>query len=189
MNILLGVTGSVAATLTPRIVQALSYTGTVEVVTSRAALAFFDPKDVDARVWTDEDERTEARYTTHQSILHIDLRRRADAYLIAPCTAETLAKLAGGRADNLLTTVARAWDLAKPLILAPAMNTLMWEHPATSEHLTTLRRWYGEQFVLVPPVAKRLACGDEGVGALARIDTILHAVQEGVRHAASNVHR
>src|SRR6185295_16400642 len=73
-----------------------------------------------------------------QPVVHIELRRWADLFLIAPLDANTLAKLAAGLADNCLTCVWRAWDPARPIVLAPAMNTLMWEHPLTARHLRQL---------------------------------------------------
>lgn len=180
MNILLGVTGSVAATLTPRLISAFAASGVygeVQVAATASSLYFWKMEDnADARVWTDDDEWESKRYVRGQPIRHIELRKWADVLVIAPLSADTLAKLAHGRADNLLTCVARAWDLRKPVVVAPAMNTMMWNHPATAEHLATLRRWYGERFVLVPPVAKKLACGDEGIGAMADITDIVQAV-------------
>ena len=77
------------------------------------------------------DERTD-------EVLHIELRRWADVLLIAPLDANTLAKLAVGLSDNCLTCVWRAWDPVRPVILAPAMNTLMWEHAITARHLSQL---------------------------------------------------
>ena len=71
-------------------------------------------------------------------MLHIELRRWADLLLIAPLDANTLAKLAAGLADNCLTCVWRAWDPARPVVLAPAMNTLMWQHPLTARRLRQL---------------------------------------------------
>lgn len=176
MNILLGVTGSVASILVPRLVTVLGLHGNVQVAATVHSLYFWKPEDVGARVWTDADEWRADCYERGQPVLHIELRKWADVLVIAPLSADTLAKLAQGRADNLLTCVARAWDLGKPIVVAPAMNTRMWEHPATAEHLATLKRWYGERFFLVPPIAKRLACGDEGVGAMAEINTIVRAV-------------
>jgi phosphopantothenoylcysteine decarboxylase len=95
--------------------------------------------------------------------------------VIAPASANTLAKLAGGLADNLLTCVARAWDFAggKPVLVAPAMNTAMWVHPLTAAHLAALAA-FGVR--VVPPVSKALACGDVGVGALAPVADIVAAV-------------
>jgi len=70
-------------------------------------------------------------------VLHIELRRWADVLLFAPLTAHTLAKLALGLCDNLPTNIARAWDSNKPVLVAPAMNTHMWNHPLTADHLVS----------------------------------------------------
>lgn len=94
--------------------------------------------------------------------------------LIAPLSANTLAKMAHGQCDNLLTCVARAWDFAHPLIVAPAMNTLMWTHPFTEQHLSTLRSL---GVVIIPPISKVLACGDIGAGAMASVDEIVSVVK------------
>lgn len=209
-NLLLGVTGSVAAIRTPEIYAALKQAGhQVRVVATQAALYFFDPAAIDpadpahparnpAIVSLDEDEWPGPRYRRDDPVLHIELRRWADLLLIAPLDANTLAKLAGGLADNCLTCVWRAWDPARPVVLAPAMNTLMWEHPLTAQHLRQLAAGAGApnlpteldldalierlnaacpRLRLVPPVSKRLACGDVGVGALAPLDDILSAVR------------
>ena len=78
------------------------------------------------------------RYQRGDSVLHIELRKWADILVIAPLDANTLAKLAVGLCDNCLTCVWRAWDPARAVGLAPAMNTLMWEHPFTRRHLRSL---------------------------------------------------
>jgi len=93
--------------------------------------------------------------------------------LIAPLSANTLAKVSHGLCDNLLTCIVRAWDFARPLLVAPAMNTLMFAHPFTAPQLDTLRQL---GVVIVPPISKRLACGDVGVGAMASVDDIVKAV-------------
>src|SRR5262249_58188629 len=93
-----------------------------------------------AVVALDEDEWPGARYARGDDVLHIELRKWADLLLIAPVDANTLAKLAGGLADNCLTCVYRAWDPARPVILAPAMNTLMWAHRLTAQHLLAIAR-------------------------------------------------
>lgn len=211
-NILLGVTGSVAAIRTPELYAALKRAGhTVRVVATRSSLYFFEPADLDPVdhlcpvrnpeiVVLDEDEwpgqAYGRRYHRDDPVLHIELRRWAELFLIAPSDANTLAKLAGGLADNCLTCVWRAWDPARPAVLAPAMNTLMWEHPLTTRHLRLLAEtwaaappagldrdglidWVNAQcpkLLIVPPQSKRLACGDVGMGALADIDAILAAV-------------
>lgn len=90
--------------------------------------------------------------------------------LIAPLDANTLAKIAGGLADNLLTCIVRAWDLKKPLVFAPAMNTAMWDHPLTRRHLGVLEGDLG--YRQIPPIPKQLMCGDVGNGAMAEPESI-----------------
>jgi phosphopantothenoylcysteine decarboxylase len=186
----------------------------VKVVATQAALYFFDPAELDpvdpsrpARnpdvVILDADEwpgRAEGRrYQRNDPVLHIELRRWADALVIAPLDANTLAKLANGLADNCLTCVWRAWAPARPMVLAPAMNTLMWEHPATARHLRQLAAdagaglepagldrgavpgWINQvcpRLRVVAPISKRLACDDVGVGAMAEVPDIVAAVAE-----------
>lgn len=104
-------------------------------------------------------------------VVHIELRKWADIFLVAPLSANSLAKMAQGMCDNLLTSVVRAWDFAKPLLLAPAMNTFMWDSPFTAQQLQVLRS-LGAQ--VVPPVSKALACGDVGTGAMAEPATIIN---------------
>ncbi len=213
-NIILGVTGSVAAIRTPELFEALKHAGhSVKIVATRAAVYFFDPAAIDPVepsrpernpevVILDDDEwpglATGRRYHRDDPISHIELRRWADLLLIAPLDANTLAKLAAGLADNCLTCVWRAWDPARPVVLAPAMNTLMWEHPLTGQHLRQLANSAGPSPIpgdlemdqlldrinrscpklrIVVPQSKRLACGDIGLGAMAELDDILTAVQ------------
>jgi len=185
VKVLLGVTGSVAATLTPQLVAELTKRGHgVQVVSTAHATYFFDPTTLGIRVWQDAQEWEGERYVRDQEIPHIELRRLADALIIAPLSANTLAKLASGQCDNLLTSVVRAWDRTKPIVVAPAMNTHMWEHPATQEHLTKLHGWY-PGLTIVDPIAKRLACGDDGTGALAPIASIIAAVARAERPRAT----
>src|SRR5439155_25384267 len=96
----------------------------------------------------DEDEWPGERYRRGDAVLHIELRRWAEVLLIAPLDANTLAKLALGLTDNCLTCVYRAWERARPVLLAPAMNTLMWEHPATQRQLVQIAQDFGAG---VPP--------------------------------------
>lgn len=178
MRVVLGTTGSVAATLTPKLVLALQEGGCeVKIAATEKSLYFWDPNDVDASVYRDRDEWLGHAYEKRDPILHIELRDWADVLLIAPLSANTLAKLAHGYADNLLSCVARAWDTTRPVILAPAMNTYMWNHPCTAEQLQRLKRWLPRLFI-VEPVAKQLACGTYGIGAMANIDSVMKAVEE-----------
>jgi phosphopantothenoylcysteine decarboxylase len=204
-KILLGVTGSVAAIRTPELVRALRQAGQdVRVFATRAALYFFDRKDLPPGVlFTDDDEwprlGTDQAWQRTDPVLHIDLRRWADLLFIAPLDANTLAKLANGLSDNCLTCVWRAWDLARPVILAPAMNTLMWQNPHTALHLQQLinifdqnpptstdaeaiATWINEhlkpRLAIAGPIEKMLACGDIGMGAMSEVSQLVEAVQE-----------
>jgi phosphopantothenoylcysteine decarboxylase len=210
-NILLGVTGSVAAIRTPALFAALRQRGwAVKIVATRAATYFFDPTEIASLepgrrnpnvVILDEDEwpgqSTGKRYDRDDPVLHIELRRWADLFLIAPLDANTFAKLANGLCDNCLTCVWRAWDQARPVVLAPAMNTLMWQNPITRRHLRQIAADANANHIpedldaaatidlindrsktlrIVPPQVKELACGDVGLGAMAEVADIVAAV-------------
>jgi phosphopantothenoylcysteine decarboxylase len=206
-RVLLGITGSVAAVKTPVLTAALLAAGhEVRVATTGAALAFFDPAELPASaslelpplgervLFRDEDEwPQDRRFQVGEPVLHIELRRWAELLVIAPLDANTLAKLALGLCDNLLTCIYRAWEPDRPILLAPAMNTRMWEHPATARHLRRLLEDFGGALPagpldadalcetinatcpllrIAPPQIKRLACGDEGQGAMAEVAQI-----------------
>lgn len=202
-KVILGVTGSVAAIKTPELYRALTDAGhEVRIVATKAALYFFDPGFLSFRpspttLIVDADEWPGTRYQRGDPVLHIELRRWADVLLIAPLDANTLAKLAHGLADNCLTCVYRAWDRTRPILLAPAMNTLMWDNPVTIRHLRQLAEDAGcanlphdvplaklpdtisdrcERLQIVGPVSKRLACEDVGMGAMAEVGVITDAV-------------
>ncbi|KAI0074158.1 flavoprotein [Panus rudis PR-1116 ss-1] len=166
-HVLLITTGSVASIKAPLIVsELLSYRNVkVEVVATKASKVFFDVQEIQAagsRVWQDEDEWSE--YKLGDPILHIELRRWADIVLVAPCSANTLSKIAHGACDNLATSVLRALAPTTPTYVFPAMNTLMYEHPLTGEHLRVVREVV--KYEVVGPIGKTLACGDVGVGAM-----------------------
>ena len=145
-RLILGVTGSVAAIRTPALFRALAAAGhDVRVVATEPALYFFDPDRARLppampreRSYRDADEWPGTRYDRGDQVLHIELRKWADLLIVAPLDANTLAKFALGLSDNCLTCVFRAWDFTKPVILAPAMNTFMWESPVTLRHLRQL---------------------------------------------------
>lgn len=167
-RILWGLSASVAAIRAPNLARALAAVGDLRAIATERAGHFLEDWPVDVPLLRDADEWA-AWKRLGDPVLHIELRRWADVFVIAPLSADALAKLAGGICDNLLLSTARAWDYSRPLLVAPAMNTLMWEHPATREHLETLRRWGAR---VVPPVEKELACADVGMGALASPETI-----------------
>jgi phosphopantothenoylcysteine decarboxylase len=172
MNVLLGVTGSVAATLTPKIQQAIILAGnSVQTIFTKSAENFHD---VDDTIYCDEDEWT--YYKEENKVLHIDLVKWADIFVIAPCTANTLAKIANGVCDNLLTSCVRAWDWEKNIIIAPAMNTVMYSKSITMQHKRQLY-CMGNGFIWIQPVEKTLYCGDTGIGAMADIDSIVERIK------------
>jgi len=204
-RLLLGVTGSVAAIRPPALFAALRQQGhEVRVVATEPALHFFDPEDLGPRdpdggpLYRDRDEWPATSWKRDDPVLHIAFRDWADLMIVAPLDANTLGKFALGLCDNFLTCLFRAWNFSKPVILAPAMNTLMWRNPVTSRHLRALLDDHGDgrhgadwtldeadaafarhapNFVLVPPQSKRLACGDVGVGAMAEVAAIAEAVR------------
>ena len=158
VNILLCCTGSVASIKLPELLEQLRQVGDCEVkivLTKHSQHFLPDLASLGSQgqtVLTDEDEWRcwEAR---GDPVLHIELRRWADLCLIAPLSANTLAKLSQGLADNLLTSTLRAWDLSRPVLVAPAMNTFMWEHPVTCQQLSILSGW---GYTVIPPVVKTL---------------------------------
>ncbi len=178
MNILLGVTGSVAACLTPQLIEALKGLGEVQVIFTDKGLVmspYTSGTHTSVQSWEDANEWV--RWNKGDPVLHIDLKNWADILVIAPCSANTLAKMALGQSDNLLTCVVRAWPVHKPLFLAPAMNTDMWLKPVTQRHLDTLRGDF-QACTIIEPQEKVLACGDKGMGAMANITDIVARVQE-----------
>ncbi|KAI8612495.1 hypothetical protein BC830DRAFT_1171011 [Chytriomyces sp. MP71] len=176
-NLLIGCTGSVASLKIPALVEAIQshpdWDVSIKVIATAHALHFFDRAHTESRgvpVLTEEDEwKTWTKKT--DPVLHIDLRNWADAILVAPLDANTLGKLANGLCDNLLTCILRAWDATKPVLIAPAMNTHMWNHPLTAMHLNFVSKTL--QYEVTPPISKLLACGDTGVGAMAEVSDLV----------------
>ena len=172
-RIVLGVTGGIAAykaaALTSRLVQAGAQ---VDVVMTEAAQKFIAPLTFQAlthrRVHTDL-----FHLPAGQNIPHIALADAADLLLIAPATANTLAKIAHGLADNLLTAIALATPA--PLLVAPAMETDMWRHPATQANLARLREW---GVTVVGPAEGRLASGATGTGRMVEPAAIVDAARQ-----------
>ncbi|XP_039874831.1 phosphopantothenoylcysteine decarboxylase-like [Simochromis diagramma] len=175
-NVLVGVTGSVAALKLPLLVsQLLELSGVdVRVVTTEHAKHFYNSAEVSVKIYSDEDE-WELWKQRSDPVLHIELRRWADLLVIAPLDANSLGKIASGICDNLLTCVVRAWDTSRPLLFCPAMNTAMWLHPITAQQVSRLKEF---GYVEIPCVAKKLVCGDEGKGAMAEVSTIVSLVKE-----------
>ncbi|MCK5166170.1 MAG: bifunctional phosphopantothenoylcysteine decarboxylase/phosphopantothenate--cysteine ligase CoaBC [Rhodospirillaceae bacterium] len=171
-NILLMITGGIAAYKTPELARALKKAGAdVTCVLSQSGARFVSELALQSvsgnRVYTDLFSLTD-----EHEMGHISLARNADLVIVAPATANTLAKAAHGIATNLITTLLLA--TTKPILLAPAMNWAMWENPATTENIKTLS---ARGNVMVGPVAGELACGEEGMGRMADIEDILSAAK------------
>ena len=160
-NILLGVTGGIAAYKSAEIVRVLKKAGSsVRVVMTQSAQEFITPLTLQALsgnpVSTDLlDVEAEA------AMGHIELARWADAILIAPATANTIARLSSGRADDLLSSITLAFD--GPIGLAPAMNQAMWKDERTQSNIKNLER---KEFSLYGPGSGEQACGDVGLGRM-----------------------
>lgn len=179
MRITLGVTGGVAAYKSAELVRRLQTEGhTVQVVMTRAAREFITPLTFAAlsgqKVITDLFPGGESGDPNLESAIeHIAVAQRTDLLLVAPATADMLAKFARGLADDFLSTLYLA--STAPVVVAPAMNVNMWQHAATQENLATLRN---RGVRIVEPGEGYLACGMTGPGRLAAQEEILQAVRE-----------
>ncbi|MFZ0638568.1 MAG: bifunctional phosphopantothenoylcysteine decarboxylase/phosphopantothenate--cysteine ligase CoaBC [Candidatus Acidiferrales bacterium] len=184
MRIALGVSGGVAAYKAAELVRRLQQEKlAVQVVMTRGAQEFVTPLTFAAltgeKVITELFGEKQATANLESAIEHIAVAQRIDLLVIAPATADILAKLANGIADDFLTTLYLATKA--PVIVAPAMNVNMWEHAATQKNLETLR---ARGVRVVQPDEGYLACGMVGPGRLAGIEAITSAVCEtlGLKH-------
>lgn len=172
-KVLLGVSGAIACYKVCSLVRLMVARGwQVQVVATAHALDF-----VGEITWRTLSQRAVERDAFAPNAdwhpRHIALADWCDLFLVAPCSANTLAKLAQGMADNLLTEAALALAPGKPLWVAPSMNTRMWEHPATQANVQTLRERGAR--VLVPN-AGELACGVTGAGRLPEPEEMMQAL-------------
>jgi phosphopantothenoylcysteine decarboxylase / phosphopantothenate---cysteine ligase len=188
MRITLGVTGGVAAYKAAELVRLLQQDGfTVQVVMTRGAREFITPLTFAAltgqKVITDLFEKSPTGEANVESAIeHIAVAQRTDLLLVAPATADILAKFARGIADDFLTTLYLA--TTAPVIVAPAMNVNMWNHAATQENIAQLR---ARGVKIVSPDEGYLACGMTGAGRLAGQSEIVAAVRETL-HAQKDLH-
>lgn len=204
-HILLAASGSVATIKLVQIINGLKsqHNISIRLILTRSASEFLSGQSleqptvdqisrlphVDA-VYTDAHEWAQP-WKRNAPILHIELRRWADVLVISPLSANTMAKIVNGMCDNLLTSVVRAWDVTgtvdgvkKKILVAPAMNTCMWNHPITARQLRVLEdEWGGESgwFEVLRPISKNLACGDVGNGAMVTWETIVEAIENKIK--------
>ncbi len=171
-RLLLGITGGIAAYKAAELTRLLVQEGIeVQVVMTEAACRFIGPATLQAlsgnTVYTD---LWDARIANNMA--HIDLSRGCDAVLVAPASAEFIAKLVQGRADDLLSTLCLAREC--PLYVAPAMNRQMWENPATQRNIAVLDK---DGVTLLGPDSGDQACGEIGMGRMAEPETLLQDIK------------
>lgn len=174
-TILLALSGSISAYKGADLVSQLTKKGyAVHVIMTQAASQFITPLTLQVL----------SKHPVHLDVMeekladrinHIDLAKEADLFLIAPATANTIAQLAHGLADNMLTATALALAAETPKLIAPAMNTKMYLNPLTQQNLQTLKSVGYQE---IAPRNSLLACGDMGQGALAELDTIIQKVED-----------
>jgi phosphopantothenoylcysteine decarboxylase / phosphopantothenate---cysteine ligase len=178
-RVLLGVTGGIAAYKAAELARELRRAGaevqpllteSAERMVSRATFAALTGRPVPASVWDDP-----------AAVTHVELARWGQVLVVAPATAHTLARLAAGLADDLLANVALAFG--GPVVVAPAMHTEMWEHPATRANLATLE---GRGVRVVPPASGPLTSGDVGPGRLAELDDLVAGVAAALAPAPAS---
>lgn len=188
MRVALGVSGGVAAYKAAELVRRLQQEGIdVQVVMTEGAQKFITPLTFAAltgqKVITEMFGGESADANVESAIEHIAVAQRIDLLVVAPATANTIAKMARGISDDFLTTLYLA--TTAPVVVAPAMNVIMWEHAATQENIDTLR---SRGVYVVPPEDGYLACGMTGTGRLASVEAIAQAVcgRLGIDHDLGN---
>jgi phosphopantothenoylcysteine decarboxylase/phosphopantothenate--cysteine ligase len=173
LDILLGVSGGVAAFKAVDVASKLTASGAkVHCIMTRSACKLIGPKSFEAvtgqavftKLWS---------HSTEYRISHINLAESADIVVLAPATANIIAKIANGICDDLLsTTMCACWN--KPVLIAPAMNSNMWANPVVQRNIEILRDM---KFEMIGPETGRLACGTEGVGRMTEPADIIAAIE------------
>lgn len=173
VNVVVGVSGGIACYKACEIVSRLKkLNACVDVIMTKNATEFVQPltfESLSSRPVTVDMFAPKEKF----EVEHISLAKKADLCVIAPTTANVLAKLAEGIADDMLTTTVLAMKC--PIVVAPAMNTNMYENPITQQNIASLKK---RGFIFVDPIAGRLACGDTGVGKMAEPVDIVSVIVE-----------
>lgn len=179
-HIILGVSASISAYKAADLTNELTKRGyAVDVLMTKNATKFITPLTLQSLSKRPVHIDVMAENQPDQ-INHIDLAKQASLFLVAPATANTIGKLANGIADDMVSTVALAIRPGTPRLIAPAMNTYMYENPINQKNLAYLKEvWYKE----VVPREAMLACGDFGRGALATIEDIIKDVEAALAQA------
>ena len=170
-TIVLGVTGSIAAYKTANLASMLVKLGAdVHVIMTENATRFITPMTFETLTNNKCIVDTFDRNFNYE-VKHVSLAKRGNLFMVAPCTANVIGKVAGGICDDMLTTTIMATKA--PVLFAPAMNTGMWENAVLQDNLAKLRH-YG--YHIVEPVVGRLACGDTGSGKMPSEETLLQHI-------------
>lgn len=182
-RVFVGVTGGIAAYKTAMLVSRLAQAGAVVTVAmTDAAAKFVTPLTFQALsgrpVYTSAWEHIES-----SDPQHISLAKSTDLAIVAPCTMDTMARLATGRTDDVVTLILSAIDRARtPVLLAPAMNTVMWEQPSTRRNASTLA---ADGFTLIGPDSGWQACRNVGPGRMSEPETLLAALADAASGLSS----
>lgn len=176
-NITIAVTGSIAAYKACDIVSELGKLGfNVTVLMTEAAQQFITPLTL--QVLSKNPVHTSVMSEDRPDVVnHIELGKQTDLFLVAPASADTIARLSHGHANDIVCAVALALPAHVIKMIAPAMNTNMYEHPLTQTNLNTLKAIGYQE---IEPKTSLLACGDLGKGALATVDDIVQIVQDAL---------
>ncbi|MDD4527774.1 MAG: flavoprotein [Candidatus Margulisbacteria bacterium] len=175
-KILVGITGGIAAYKTIELIRTLRKAGhQVKTIVTKRGLDFVTPLTL--KTISGETVYVDNVDYSSPEIEHISLSLWCDAFLIAPASANTLAKIAQGIADNLLTSSVLSLPEATPLLICPAMNTRMWEKAVTKNNMTKIEDFY-KNSIVIPPRASELACGETGIGAMALNEEIVKAINK-----------
>lgn len=182
-TVLVGISGGIAAFKTVDLINILKKENiNAEVVLTRAASKIIDPKEIrlktGSRAYADlfEKEINREKILKERKVEHIELAKKADIIVIAPATANIIAKLASGMADDYLTTTVLASIC--PVIICPSMNVHMWENPATQANIRIL---LSRGYQIIYPDSGMLACGYEGQGRLAKVELIAKVILDNLR--------
>ncbi|MGT2929757.1 phosphopantothenoylcysteine decarboxylase [Streptococcus dentasini] len=176
-TILLAISGSISAYKSADLTSQLKKLGyNVQIIMSEAATKFITPLTLQVLsknpVYTDVMEEKVA-----DRINHIELGKETDLFILAPASANTIAKLANGLADSMITATALALPNDLPKFIAPAMNTKMYDNPLTQRNLSILNEIGYQE---IQPRSSLLACGDIGRGALAELSDIIEVIEEAL---------
>lgn len=179
-NVLIGVTGGIAAYKSPGICSGLIKSGykRLKVVMTKAAEKFITPHTLAVQsknhVYTDD-----TWYTQEYPVYHIELTEWLDILLIVPATANTIAKIANGYAPDLLSAIALATPKKKNRIISPVMNTVMLNSKPVQDNLEKLSE---DNWKIIPPAEGIMACGSVGKGALPKTSDIITFIKENARN-------